>query len=65
MEKKFEFDSAGIEALKVSAASADIQVELVEQGNIVAFVSVSTNDYVPEADRSGSKLHKDFRGVSI
>ncbi len=66
MEKKFEFDSAGIEALKVSAASADLQVELVEQGNIVAFVSVSSSDYVPEADKSGSKLHIRFqRGVNI
>lgn len=66
MEKKFEFDSAGIELLKVSAASADLQIEPVEQGNIVAYVDVKGEDYVPEAEKSGKKLSIRFqKGTNI
>jgi hypothetical protein len=66
VEKKFEFESAGIEILKVTSASADLQIDLVEKGNVVAFVEVDSNDYVPEAERSGKKLTIRFqKGTSI
>jgi len=66
VEKKFEFESAGIEILKVTSASADLQIDLVEDGNVVAFVEVDSNDYVPEAERSGKKLTIKFqKGTNI
>jgi len=66
VEKKFEFESAGIEILKVTSTSADLQIDLVEEGNVVAFVEVDSNDYVPEAERSGKKLTIRFqKGTSI
>ncbi len=56
--EKFEFDSSGIEILKTTSASADLQIDLVEEGNVVAYVEVDSNDYVPEAERSGKAYDK-------
>lgn len=66
VEKKFEFDSSGIEILKTTSASADLQIDLVEEGNVIAYVEVDSNDYVPEAERSGKKLTIRFqKGTNI
>jgi DUF4097 and DUF4098 domain-containing protein YvlB len=66
VEKKFEFDSAGIEILKISSASADLQIDLVEDGNVIAYVEVDSNDYVPEAESSGKRLSIKFqKGTNI